>query len=415
MLSQDTGWHSGAIALANKSSLNLPLTKRGNNKFQVRVYDNSGRQVELENGEIEIAYTLATVNSILASHSIGVEVCENSMSNHSVLDYLVREGDPLPAKGQKRFRATENVKAGSSDAINFKLWEGDQQDNVEDNRFIGCMTIGGNDFDFGVIMTGAEIICDYVVNDSGSIELDISVPSIAESFNNDKNFYSRQEGQLDLDASAGKINYDGKQLLEKVRTLNAALDGDRYTEELQDAGMLASKAMNISQENTDREELQHTVDSIIQAKRQLNRIRRENLEDIRTRELSDMEEVYEQKYKQFANGEEQEQYHRLFATARSRINESGRGFEDIIERIRYLNYDVMAKNDDFIVYDFKRLISSPEEFDDLEAMKQLAQQGIAAINQNDIKTLRQVVGHLWYIRRDDDNDMGENHANIVRG
>lgn len=415
VVSQDTGWHSGSMALANKSSLALPLAKRGGNKFQIQVYDNSGRQVELENKEIEIAYTLATVNSILASHSIGVEVCENSMSNHSVLDYLVREGDPLPAKGQKRFRATENVKAGSSDAINFKLWEGDQQDNVEDNRFIGCMKISGSDFDFGVIMTGAEIICDYVVNDSGSIELDISVPSIAESFNNDKKFYSRQEGQLDLDASASKINYDGKQLLEKVRALHAALDGDSYAEELQAAGMLASTAINITQESTDREELQHTVDSIIQAKRQLNKIRRDNLEDIRIRELADMEESYEQKYKQFANEEEQEQYHRLFATARSRITESGNGFEDIMQRIRYFNYDVLAKNDEFIVFDFKRLISSPEDFDDLEAMKQLAQQGIAAIENDDVATLRDVVNHLWYIRRDDDNDTGENHANIVRG
>ena len=179
--------------------------------------------------------------------------------------------------------------------------------------------------------------------------------------------------------------------------------------------MLASTAINITQESTDREELQHTVDSIIQAKRQLNKIRRDNLENIRIRELADMEESYEQRYKQFANAEEQEQYHRLFATARSRITESGNGFEDIMEQIRYFNYDVLAKNDEFIVFDFKRLISSPEDFDDLEAMKQLAQRGIAAIENNDVATLRDVVNHLWYIRRDDDNDTGENHANIVRG
>ena len=98
--SEDTGWTSGSMELKNRAMLDLPLSKRGKNAFRIEVYDDSGRSINLDNNRIEIAYTLATVGTILASHSIGVEVCENSMSNHSVLDYLVREGEPLPAKGQ---------------------------------------------------------------------------------------------------------------------------------------------------------------------------------------------------------------------------------------------------------------------------------------------------------------------------
>lgn len=95
----DTGWSSGSMELRNRATIVVPLSKRGENRFSVVVYDERGREVPLEQKEITISYTLATVGAILASHSIGIEVRENSTSKASVLDYLVREGDTLPAKG----------------------------------------------------------------------------------------------------------------------------------------------------------------------------------------------------------------------------------------------------------------------------------------------------------------------------
>ena len=57
--------------------------------------------------------------------------------------------------------------------------------------------IKGSDFDDGVIAAGAELICEYEVLDSGNIILEVSVPSIGGSFHSGRNFYSRQEGQID--------------------------------------------------------------------------------------------------------------------------------------------------------------------------------------------------------------------------
>lgn len=412
--SEDTGWTSGSLELKNRAMLELPLTKRGANKFRIDVYDGAGRSVVLENSRIEISYTMATVATILASHSIGVEVCENSMSDHSVLDYLVREGDPLPAKGQKKFKATERIKSGSYDGIHFKLWEGDQQDDVEDNRFIGCMNITGQDFDFGVILPGADIICDYVVTDSGSIELDISVPSISESFNSDKNFYSRQEGQIDLDAAADKINFDGQKLLEKVKSTYSSLHDIEDKEVFYKLGEVASEAMNLQDDNQDREYIQKLNDRVIQARQNLNKIRRANIEIIRERHLASFMEDYEKQYSKYADDEENSRYQKLFAAAKDRIKESGSGFENIIEQLRYLNYDVMAKSDEFIVEDFARLVSHPENYEDKDKLAFLYEEGKKAIENEDIDRLRQVVDALWAAMRREEQDDND-RANIVRG
>ncbi|MDR4473598.1 MAG: hypothetical protein MRJ92_13475 [Nitrospira sp.] len=91
-----------------------------------------------------------------------------------MLDYLVREGgDQLPKKGKKAFKAEEALKAGSTDSLKFKIWEGEIADLVNDVRFVGMFEIKGSDFYDGVIAAGAELVCEYEVLDSGLIVLEV--------------------------------------------------------------------------------------------------------------------------------------------------------------------------------------------------------------------------------------------------
>lgn len=413
--SVDTGWNSGTIPLRNRAAIIVPLSKRGDNRFIINVYDSVGREISLEKKELVIAYTLATVGAILASHSIGIEVVEGSEGKKSILDYLIREGDTLPAKGQKKFRATETIKAGSGDSVNFKLWEGDIETEVSDNRFIGHMKITGQDFDYGMIMAGAEIICNYVINDSGSIDLEIEVPSISESFNSDKNFYSRQEGQINLDDVAGILNHDGKVLLDKIKEIGSRLEENQYKEQLQKMGITASKAISVRQEACDREELQHINDDILKVKRELNHIKRDNIIEIRKKELAHFEEIYNEGYKELALPQDVEKYEKLFNTAVMLLERDGGGFEDTIQQIRYLNYDVCARQDEFIVEDYQQLILDPYDYIDKELFYQLKEKGAFALENNNIQELRNVVDHLWYIKKDKNDDGIGVRTNIVKG
>ncbi|HHG5550776.1 TPA: Hsp70 family protein, partial [Pseudomonas aeruginosa] len=121
--SLDTGWSSGRVALKDGASVELSLTKPGDNIFKVFVFDSNGAPVALREDKIVIARTAASIDAIPASHSIGVEA-RDKVGGRLVLDYLVREGDQLPKKGKKTFKAGESLKSGSAGSIKFKLWEG---------------------------------------------------------------------------------------------------------------------------------------------------------------------------------------------------------------------------------------------------------------------------------------------------
>ena len=263
---------------------------------------------------------------------------------------------------QKKFRAGETIKAGSNASINFKLWEGEVEGDVESNRFIGFMKIGGDDFDYGTIFMGADIICNYVVNDSGSIDLEISVPSITESFNSDKNFYSRQEGQIDLDNIADVLHRDGAKLLDKIKDLGTKVSREEYGTELQQAADVASSAIGVQQDKSDREELQHISDKLLQVKKMLGKIRSDNAAVIRRKELDGLKEYYSELVEQYATPADREQYSKLFQAAENMIDRHSSSFENILQQIRYKNYDVMqAGSTEFLLFDFKRHLSLPKE------------------------------------------------------
>lgn len=71
--SLDTGWSSGRIPLKDGSSVELILSKPGENTFKVFVFDAAGGPIKLPNDKIVISRTAASVDAIPASHSIGVE------------------------------------------------------------------------------------------------------------------------------------------------------------------------------------------------------------------------------------------------------------------------------------------------------------------------------------------------------
>jgi len=199
--SLDTGWSSGRLQLQDGAVVEVPLGKSGDNTFRVFLFDSQGGSVG-EPSKLVITRIAATVDAIPSSSSLGFEVLDR-IGGRPTLDFLVKEGEPLPKKGVKRFKAASSLRAGGDGMLRFKLWEGDIEDPISDNRHIGTLTITGNSFDDGVIPAGAELVCEYEVLDSGTVVFEVSVPSIQANFQGGRNLYSRQAGQIDF-ANAGR-------------------------------------------------------------------------------------------------------------------------------------------------------------------------------------------------------------------
>lgn len=408
--SLDTGWSSGRVALRDGASVELSLTKPGDNTFKVFVFDSNGAPVTLGEEKIVIARTAASIDAIPASHSIGVEA-RDKVGGRLVLDYLVREGDQLPKKGKKTFKAGEPLKAGSAGSIKFKLWEGEVSDPINDNRFIGMFEIKASDFDDGVITAGAELICEYEVLDSGNIQLEVSVPSISGSFKSGRNYYSSQEGKIDYTSQAKNIQEQSEHALGRLEEMASKVDDPR----LEQAREKLEQAGTIKAGETDPETAKQAMDNVQEAKRLLALIRKEHLKDIRQLELDRTVDFFEKTIRQHARPTEATSFDSLVKTAQRAIENNSSDFESHLDDLRGRNFMILWRQDWFVIDRFKWLAQDTYLFAELREHAQLVAVGAEALKTNDIDNLRAVVAHLDSIRigsaGEDDMMAG---ANIVR-
>lgn len=407
--SRDSGWSSGSIPLRNQAQTTLPLIKNGENTFDVKVLDNYGRDVPIGVQKIVITKTMATIGAIPASHSIGVEMLDR-LGGVPVYTILIHEGDSLPKRDTVTFRAGQTLKAGSNSTINIKLWEGNIESPITDNRFIGVLKIAGTDFSAGVIPTGADIECEYEMSDSGTITLDVSVPCIGASFTN-RNFYSRQEGQIDLN-DVDDIAEHGQQVLNRIERMEERLDDPQ----LEEARRKAENAATIDQKPLhDPEDVQKVNNDLLDAKKIMNQVRIKNLKTIRQMDLDSCRRFFDEVVRQYAKENEAQSFDNLVRSAQRSIDRNDADFDNILENLKTKNTIILLRQDWFVVDWYKRIIASGANYLDANRFHDLKRLGDQAMANDDMDKLRQVLFELLSIKIDTDHsDSMFDVANIIR-
>jgi molecular chaperone DnaK len=408
--SLDTGWSSGRVALKDGAAVDLPLAKPGGNIFRVFVFDAAGGPVKLTEDKISISRVAAQVDAIPASHSIGIEVL-GKIGGRPELDFLVKEGDPLPQKGRRTYRAVDSLRAGAPSSLNFKLWEGDIGDAPSLNRFIGNFPIKGSDLTDGVIAKGAELICEYEVLDSGNIFLDVTVPSVHGSFKSGRNFYSRQAGGIDYTNASRQIVEEGEVVSERLDAIASKVDDPR----LDQARERLDRAAAASGDG-DPHVAKQAMDDIQEAKRLFAQVRKEHRPDIRQIDLDAVAEFFDTVVREHARPTEVSDFDKLVKTAQRSIENNSGDFESHLDELKGKTFAILWRQDWFVINRFKRLSENTFLFPNREAHSQLCGIGQQALQAGDIDKLRQVVAQLEDIRigSSAEDDMIAT-ANIVRG
>jgi len=407
----DTAWTSGKLPLIHGSTMTLPLAKPGANTFKIFVFDPSGGPLTLVEDRILITRTAATVDAIPASHSVGIETLEK-LGGRSTLAYLVKSGDPLPKKGKLQFKAAESLKAGSPNSLNFKVFEGEIEDPVEDNRPIGVMKVLGTDLEKGVIPAGALLECEYEVQDSGNIRLEVAIPSIGGVFHSDRNFYSRQEGQVDFTVAAKFVEDEGSHTLERVDEISQTVSDPK----LDQARSKLESAMELDPENSEAESAQEAMEQVYEARRLLAKVRKEHLKEIRQIELEHTVTFFDEYVRQYAKPTEETAFDKLTQTAQSSIDRNSNDFENLVSELRGKNWDILWRQDWFVVERFKWYANTPHMFMDKVKHAELSRVGFEYLKSDDIDSLRRVVVELGMISIDTTPDSGMmDIVNIVMG
>jgi len=388
--SLDTGWSSGRIKLKDGAVIEVDLNKPGENAFKIFVFDAQGGSLNLANNKIVISRTAATIDAIPASSSIGVEI---NNKGHRELVYLVKEGDPLPSKGSTTFKAMESLRAGANNALHFILWEGEIKNPITDNRFIGELTIKGTDFDEGVISQGDELICDYEVLDSGQVRISVSVPKIGGSFNNDRNFYSRQEGQMDFTNASKQITDEVDTVREKIETISEKVDDPKLDQALQKLD-----EANVESGESDPETAKQAMDNVQEAKKLLADVRKANVKIIRQIDLDSCVKFFNGFIREHARPTEASAFDNLARTAQRAIDNNSTDFERHLVELNGRNWEILWREDWFVMDTFKRFSQESWQFADQGQFAELVAHGNEAIKADDMEKLRRVLGGLYSIR-----------------
>jgi len=407
----DTGWTSGRLPLKHGATVDVTLPKTRENTFKVFVFDSVGGPIALEQDKIIITRTAATVDAIPASHSVCMEVLEK-MGGRPILDFLVKSGDSLPIKGKRTYKAAESLKAGATGSLNFKLREGEIEDPISHNRFIGALKISGSDFDDGVIPAGADLECEFEILDSGNIFLAVSVPCIGGMFHSDKNFYSRQEGQLDYTSASALVVEEGERTLNRIDEINEVVDDPK----LEQARQKLESAVSLNSQEADPETVKEADDKIHEAHRLIYEVRKEHLKETRQIDLDRVVSFFNEHIRKLARPSEATAFDNLAKTSQRSIDRNDRDFEHHLDELKGKNFEILWRQDWFVVERFKWMINSPHLFADKPRFEELSKIGMQLMRSDDIGKLRAVVAQLsmMQIGGGPDNEMFD-VANIIRG
>lgn len=389
----ETGWSSGRIDLKDGTTLNVDLSKNGENRFKIFVFDPSGGPISIENNSIIITRTAATIDAIPVSRSIGVQVREKMGSAGTKLTRLVNKGDSLPKKGSIPFKAAESLRAKGPGSLNFKLWEGEIDNPIEDNEFIGCLKITGADFDAGVIEPGADLICEYEVSDSGRVSLSISVPSVGGTFTR-HDFYSRQEGQIDYSNAGHIVLTESEALIEKADNMSKKVDDTR----LDIAREKLQESQELAQNENEPESVKQAMQNVHEAKRIIANVRKETLSSIRQLDLDSVTAFFQEHVKEHAKSSEVTAFDNMARSSKRAIDSTSSEFENIIEQMKIMNWQILWRQDWFVVNEFKRFSPCGYYVTDKTLLEQLVKAGNEAVKRDDINKLREVVGMLYSIK-----------------
>lgn len=384
--SLETGWSSGRISLKDAASVDVPLSKSGENPFKIFVFDAAGGPIKLAQDRITITRTAANIDAIPASHSIGIEIREK-LHGRPILDYLVNEGERLPKKGRKIYKTEESLKAGSPGSIKFKLWEGEIKDTVLDNRFVGLFEITGRDLSEGVIMAGAELVCEYEIKDSGSIQIEVSVPSIGGLFHSDRNFFAYQDGQIDYTKAAKRISDEAVNTGQRLDDIESKVNDPR----LDQARQRVNSAATVRDGESDPERAKEAMDDLQEAKRLLALARKDNLKEIRQLELENTLGLFDRLVRPHARPAEESAFDNLVITAKRAIESKSQDFEGYLSELRGKNFEILWRQDWFVVDRFKSRVDMPHLFHDELEHAALVEIGVKAMNDGDIDKLRNIV------------------------
>ena len=198
----------------------------------------------------------------------------------------------------------------------------------------------------------------------------------------------------------------------KINTIEESV----YDSQLEEARNKIHHASTIDK-NSDPEATKQAMDDIQDAKKILAKVRRENLKEIRKIELDGVTDFFKKTLREYAKPVDTNKFDNLLRSAQRAIEKNNSDFDGYISEMKDLNFDILWKQDWFVVSQFKNMVENPYQFSDQTEFTRLSEKGLQAMQNDDINQLRQIVSQLAQIQIGGASMQDDlfSAANIIRG
>jgi len=183
-------------------------------------------------------------------------------------------------------------------------------------------------------------------------------------------------------------------MLQRVEALSEKVDDERL-DILQDNLV---EAHEISQRESDPESVKQAHESVLESKRTLAKVRKDHLADMRQIELDRVTSFFEDYAREYAKPTEITAFNNMRKTAQRALKQGLMEFENYLDEMKGMNWQVLWRQDWFIVDTFKSLSEEDGLFTDKVLFEELVRTGIDAVQRDDIEELRNIVLRIYQIR-----------------
>lgn len=185
---------------------------------------------------------------------------------------------------------------------------------------------------------------------------------------------------------------------------------------LEQARQKLAAAAALDKQETEAEKAQEAMENVLEAKKLLAQVRKEHMKEIRRMDLDSIAAFFDQHVRQYARPSEASAFDNLVKTAQRAIERNDREFEHHMDELRGKNFDILWRQDWFVLERFKRIAGTPHLFADKACFEELVQAGAQFMRNDDMEKLRGIVARLsmMQIGGSPDNDIFDT-ANIIRG
>jgi molecular chaperone DnaK len=134
------------------------------------------------------------------------------------------------------------------------------------------------------------------------------------------------------------------------------------------------------------------MDRVLEAKKILAQVRRDSLKEMRRLDLESTVDFFEKAIRPLARPAEVSAYESLIATAKRAIDRTdSTEFEAKLSDLRNRNFEILWRQDWFVVDRFNYRCAEPHLFPDQSQFAALVGQGKQALATDDLSKLRQIV------------------------